>query len=68
MLFWRREAVGGTGREGEVGAGAVDTGEWEKNEIGHGGGVKSLLCVFVRVRACACVRATSRGEGRIILW
>lgn len=47
MLFWRREAVGETGREGDLEAGAVDTREWEKNEIGHGGGVKSLLCVCV---------------------
>lgn len=28
-----------------------------KNEIGHGGGVKSPLCVFVWLRACVCACA-----------
>lgn len=56
MLFWQREAFGGTGQEGKKGAGAVDTREWGGgNEIGHGGGVKSLPGVRVYV----CMSATS---------
>lgn len=48
MLYWRREAVRGTGRGGGCGGGGGRGVLWtqeKESEIGHGGGVKSLLCM-----------------------